>query len=258
MGILEESEMQFELVREAFKKFKEKHPEAANSLEYQELVTSTTLYFGDIRNDITDMKKIAQIGKVEDIIKEFNKLKILIRIDPVTQLKNRRAYDEDLFDQAELAVGHKRPLALIRADIDNFGNVNDTYGHKAGDMVLEGHGYLLKQSIRHTDKAYRLGDGSDELAILLPETELGEAMKVAKSFSAAAQAKTYEFKGRKFGPITVTQGIDIYIPTGGSDDYRAIALELDENADDVATKAKLAGNRNSINVYAHESGRLWS
>jgi diguanylate cyclase (GGDEF)-like protein len=254
MGILEVSEKQFELVRKAFNTFRENYPEAAASTEYQELVTYTTLFFGNIRSDINDMKNIAQIGKIEDVLKELNSLRTLIRVDPVTKLKNRRAYDEDIFYHSEFAVRHKHPLALIRADIDNFGNVNDTYGHKAGDMVLQGHAYLLNQSIRHTDKAYRLGDGSDELAIILPETELYEAMKVAERFNEAARTKTYELKGRKIGPITVTQGIDIYNPKDASDDYRVVALEIDENADEIGNIAKKEGRRNSINVYATKVG----
>ena len=258
-GILENSEHMLNEVREAFNIFKEKHPEAASSPEYQELVTRTTLYFGDIRNDIEDMKKVAELGKIEDLIIEVTHMRGLIRIDDLTGLGNRRSYNEVLFKEADFAVRNKHPLSLIRADVDTFKTINDTYGHKAGNMAMQGLAYVIKENIRQADTAFRFGDRSDEFGIILRETELTEARKIAERIRDGAFAKKYEHKGRTFGPVTLTQGIDVYLPKDDvSADYKAIALELDENADYAAIEAKKASRRNSINIYAHESGGLLS
>jgi len=257
MGVLENSERQFKLVREAMRTFRVKYPEAAQSQEFSDLSQYTTLFFGDIRGDINELKKLANIDKIENILKELHKLRELVRVDPVTQLGNRRRYDEDIFYQAELSVRYGHPFTLIRADIDDFRNVNNVYGHKAGDMVLYKLGNVLKKSTRHTDKIYRLGDASDEFAVILPETEITEGEKVANQIREATNAEMYEFKNHKFGPVTLSQGLDMYLPKGGSTDYNAITLELDENADKAAEQAKKEG-KNRICVYKSESGRLWS
>jgi diguanylate cyclase (GGDEF)-like protein len=257
MGILEESERQFELVRKAMRIFRARYPEAAKSTEFGDLSQYTTLFFGDIRQDMEELKKLANIDKIENILKELQKLRELVRVDPVTKLGNRRRYNEDILYQAELSVRYGHPFTLIRADIDDFRNVNNVYGHKAGDMVLYKLGDVLKKSTRHTDKIYRLGDASDEFAVILPETEITEGERVAEKIRDATNAEMYEFKNHKFGPVTFSQGLDMYMPKGESADYNVIAMGLDESADDAADQAKREG-KNRICVYKSESGKSWS
>ena len=97
--------------------------------------------------------------------------------DPLTGLKNRRRFAEDL--RAELARSHRYgiPGALLMLDLDHFKQVNDTLGHPAGDRVLAEIAAVLRGRARETDVLARIG--GDEFAIVLPRCELEEAEEVA-------------------------------------------------------------------------------
>lgn len=97
--------------------------------------------------------------------------------DPVTGLANRRQLDLDLSDECAAARRYGRPLSLTLIDIDEFKRFNDTQGHPAGDAALRVVGGALASTVRRTDRAYRYG--GDEFAILLPETSLERATRLA-------------------------------------------------------------------------------
>ncbi|MEA2124612.1 MAG: two-component system, cell cycle response regulator [Solirubrobacteraceae bacterium] len=110
------------------------------------------------------------------------------RLDPLTQLGNRRALDEAL--QRELArhIRYQRTLALVIVDLDGFKAVNDTHGHAAGDRILATVGRRLGE-IRGADAAFRLG--GDEFAVLLPETRSDAAELVARRISRQIRDDTF-------------------------------------------------------------------
>ena len=97
------------------------------------------------------------------------------RTDALTGLLNRRAYEERLAIEAARSARYRHPLALAIFDLDGFKNVNDRFGHSAGDAVLQGVAQAIDSS-RLTDDAFRIG--GDEFALLMPETWL-EGAKVA-------------------------------------------------------------------------------
>jgi diguanylate cyclase (GGDEF)-like protein len=103
------------------------------------------------------------------------------RRDALTQLFNRRAYDERLVHEAERARRYHHSVALLLFDLDRFKELNDDLGHPAGDNVLFEVGGLLAAS-RFADAAFRIG--GDEFAVLLPETDLYGAEAVADRLAA--------------------------------------------------------------------------
>lgn len=98
--------------------------------------------------------------------------------DPLTGVYNRKNFDDAVDHWISLSKRYGHPFSLILFDIDNFKAVNDTYGHIVGDRVLKDAASLIRQVIRETDVFARWG--GDEFAILLPETNLQEARKLAE------------------------------------------------------------------------------
>lgn len=98
--------------------------------------------------------------------------------DPLTGLANRRAFDSRLALEVERARRYRRPLSLALLDVDLFKQINDQGSHAVGDQVLRSIAELLRRHTRPTDLAARLG--GDELVLLLPDTELADAVTLCR------------------------------------------------------------------------------
>ena len=98
--------------------------------------------------------------------------------DDLTGLYNRRYFNERLSDELERAKRYNKELSLIMIDIDFFKKINDTYGHPVGDTVLQWFAKTLNEKFRHNDVVARYG--GEEFAILLLETNRGQAAKIAE------------------------------------------------------------------------------
>jgi len=109
--------------------------------------------------------------------------------DDLTGLGNRGLFDERLSEMVALALRKNQPLSLVLVDIDRFKNVNDTYGHQTGDRVLRDVSALLEKNLRRYDTAYRYG--GEELALLLPQTELADAVKLAERIRSKLEKKSF-------------------------------------------------------------------
>lgn len=102
----------------------------------------------------------------------------LARTDGLTTLLNRRAFTEILEQEIERSSRHALAFTLVYLDIDNFKQVNDKFGHAAGDRLLKEIAIVLVQQVRVTDYQCRLG--GDEFAILMPQTSQAQANPVLK------------------------------------------------------------------------------
>jgi two-component system cell cycle response regulator len=126
---------------------------------------------------------------------------------------NRRAFDEHLKRLLNETDRFGQPLALILADIDHFKNINDTWGHEAGDEVLRRVAKKLTEGVRNVDVIARYG--GEEIAILLPQTSVVGAADLADRLRHAVGAKPVKFKGEEIA-VTVSFGVASYpdaVPT---------------------------------------------
>jgi diguanylate cyclase (GGDEF)-like protein len=167
--------------------------------------------------------------------------------DPLTGLKNRRRFKEDL--RTELARSHRFgiPGALLMLDLDRFKRVNDTLGHPGGDRVLAEIAAVLRGRARETDVLARIG--GDEFAIVLPRCEIEEAEEVAGEIAAAIRERMSAEPD--VPPVTASIGI---APFGAG---RRLSYEsVLGRADAALYEAKGAG-RDEVRVFdprAPESG----
>lgn len=108
----------------------------------------------------------------------IEKIRRQANYDHLTGMFNRRYFMELAERELERARRSEKPLAVLGIDIDHFKRINDTYGHKAGDLALKKFAEICHEVVRQTDLAGRMG--GEEFAILLPETDLGSAREIAE------------------------------------------------------------------------------
>ncbi|MFN2503946.1 MAG: GGDEF domain-containing protein [Acidimicrobiales bacterium] len=159
------------------------------------------------------------------------------RTDPLTGLRNRRAYDELIELEIARAERTGLPLSLVLGDLDHFKFVNDRFGHPTGDVVLRRVATQLEQSERRIDIAARLG--GEEFALVLPNTDAEGAFLVAERMRHSMRTAF----SRDPLPVTMSFGIACY-PDDGSD---AAALF---QAADVALMAAKRKGRDRAEVYS--------
>ena len=121
--------------------------------------------------------------------------------DELTGLPNNRAFRDAIEKEAARAARFRHELALLILDIDDFKQVNDTYGHLQGDAVLRAVGAILDAESRGIDEPARYG--GEEFVVALPETSLEGAVEVAERIRARIEAEPVPLVDRK-GEISVT------------------------------------------------------
>jgi two-component system cell cycle response regulator len=126
------------------------------------------------------------------------------QIDALTGLRNRAYLDERLLAEEQQALRTGRPLSLVMMDLDHFKSLNDTFGHPFGDLVLQRVGDFITRAIRPYDVACRYG--GEELALILPDTNLADAVTVAER--VRVQVRELEFAPRG-QPIVVTASFGV-------------------------------------------------
>src|SRR5712691_953200 len=160
------------------------------------------------------------------------------RVDPKTGLFNARHFASALAEELGRARRFERPLSLIMADLDLLRDINNTYGHLAGDAVLKGIAEVFRAQLRHYDVPARFG--GEEFSILLPETPPEQALEIAERIRRAVAERTFDVETSS-EPIRATVSIGVAgFPKDGTD-----ANELIHQADLAVYRAKLQG-RNRV------------
>ena len=160
------------------------------------------------------------------------------RIDPKTGLYNTRHFASVLQSELNRARRFERPLSLIMADLDLLRDINNTYGHLAGDEVLRGIARVFRQELRHYDVPSRFG--GEEFSILLPETDPEEAVAIAERVRRAVAAQRFEVETSN-EPIRATISMGVASFPRDADEVN----ELVHHADLAVYRAKLQG-RNRV------------
>ncbi len=128
----------------------------------------------------------------------------LMHIDGLTQVYNKRYFLERLESELSRARRYERELSLIMFDIDHFKQINDTYGHLAGDAVLKQLCQVVHAKIRREDMLCRYG--GEEFAILVPELDQEHALMAAEKIRSLVEGTTFSFEGTDI-PVTISLGV---------------------------------------------------
>ena len=151
--------------------------------------------------------------RYEDTIHKNFILKSSVVRDKLTGIYNRAYFDISTEEEMKFANENKIPVSLIYLDIDNFKNINDTYGHSSGDIVLKEFARAIKEVVRNRDVFARWG--GDEFAILMPGTDIEGAKIAAEKVRVAIDNIEY----RDAGDLSASIGIAEYSLGESSDDW---------------------------------------
>ena len=168
--------------------------------------------------DITDRKKSEDEKK-----RLIDKLEYLSRTDSLTGLINRRALTDRLAYEIDRAKRYSSELSLILCDIDNFKDINDTFGHDAGDRALQTISATLKTILRKTDIAGR--HGGDEFMLILPETSIKGAESLAEKLLNDVRDADLKLTSGK--PVRLSLSIGISGFAAGTDTSDSLVKRAD-------------------------------
>jgi diguanylate cyclase (GGDEF)-like protein len=193
-----------------------------------------------VHDETGNIKELVGVARdVTERVESMGRLREQAQTDYLTGIANRRYFMEQGELELERAKRYIKPLSIFMIDIDYFKKINDTYGHKFGDLVLQKLSAKLSEILRGIDIIGRIG--GEEFAVLLPETELHEAAEVAERLrDSVARTSVPREEGM---PVNFTISIGV-AALNGSD----IKLEgLLSKADKAMYEAKQSG-RNKVNV----------
>jgi diguanylate cyclase (GGDEF)-like protein len=162
-------------------------------------------------------------------------------VDKLTGVSNRQALLAELFSEVERSSRYNRPFSVAFVDIDHFKQVNDTYGHAVGDVVLRGVAQTVRANLRATDTIGRYG--GEEFLLLLAETSVDDAALLAEKIRGLVQRERFHVEGDTRLSVTVSIGI-----AGGQGQTLRVD-ELVRDADGAMYSAKSLG-RNQTYVFA--------
>ena len=195
-------------------------------------LSGLTLVIGRLRQTTKELER-----KVKERTKELERLSI---VDGLTQIANRRCFDEFLNTEWRRMARNRQPLSLIFCDVDYFKRYNDRYGHQAGDDCLVQVAQAISSSIkRPADLAARYG--GEEFAVILPNTHLEGTIKVAEDIRYAVQKLQIAHEASEVNEyVTLSLGVSSIVPT-----QELSSEDLIANADKALYEAKDKG-RNCV------------
>lgn len=191
---------------------------AANIQRTDKAASDSTLVLGDVKSAINTMELPTDLSDAHSLLineidrmissnaelkEELDKSRVVlseqqhqiddlrtaVRIDGLTQIANRAYFDEKLHEMISLHKRYGDPFSLMMIDIDNFKDVNDSYGHQAGDRILKGVSLKLKASLRGSDFLARFG--GDEFVVILIKSDINAATEVAWKMCEEVRASRF-------------------------------------------------------------------
>ncbi|MFV2057795.1 MAG: diguanylate cyclase, partial [Thiohalomonadales bacterium] len=196
------------------------------------------------REKVDDLNKTLQnrIAEATAELRQANiKLSALARSDHLTKLANRRHFEQTIKNLTTLPDDNNETICLLLVDVDRFKNINDTYSHAAGDMVLIQIAEILERNMRQSDLSARYA-GDEFVAIIHADIVIGKQR--AETIRQEVAQKNYIFKNNSFS-ITVSIGIVDCIPNRYRNDVDAVL----QKADQAMYRAKNTG-RDSVTAVS--------
>lgn len=167
------------------------------------------------------------------------------RTDPLTHLKNRRAFDDELARRLAQAAAGRTSLSLMMLDVDHFKKCNDTHGHLAGDEVLRMVGQILRERAAELPDVFAARYGGEEFALLFSEQSLDEAVELGDQVRRQIEQSPVSFTGQSI-TVTASAGIAGWQPGEAASGFIS-------RADEALYAAKRSG-RNCACI--HEQGAI--
>lgn len=192
----------------------------------------------EVRECITELG-LAMHLENQSLSKQQEELVRRATTDPLTGVGNRAAFDARMSLELERSVRSGTPFALLMIDVDKFKAFNDTYGHQAGDRVLQTVGRLLDDNVRKVDYVARYG--GEEFTVIAPGTSDDGVLLLAERLRRSIEAMSLFWEGRELN-ITVSIGVGILHEVT---DAKEAAVAVIRAADEQLYAAKGAG-RNRV------------
>ena len=180
-----------------------------------------------VLNDITEQRELME------------RLDKLASTDDLTQIYNRRYFEEQCVLELGRSQRHLHPISFIIFDLDNFKGINDLYGHPTGDAVLQWVANRCRSLIRMNDTIARFG--GDEFAVLLPETNVDDAFCLAERLRSGISETPFRYGSLK---LNITGSFGIYGTALVNEDLSELMIK----ADKALYKAKSQG-RNRVEIF---------
>ena len=197
-------------------------------------VESAVLNHGDHLQIGRNILKFLVSGHIESAYHE--EIYRLVTTDGLTNLPNRRAFEDAMQREFSRSTRYSRPLSLLVIDIDHFKKINDVHGHLAGDAALRQFATVLKANLRRDDFAGRMG--GEEFAVLLPEIDDVGAKLTAEKLRQLTARHRFEFEEAVM-PLTISIGVATRTPSDQD------PMEINRRGDELLFMAKRAG-RNRV------------
>lgn len=200
---------------------------------------NTLVGYAGTTRDISEKKEYQQeLNRYIEELKNTNcKLEELANFDTLTGAYNRRRFEEYFKASVDIKEKYDSTFSIIMFDIDNFKQINDTFGHNEGDHILRGISTTVKFALRETDKLFRWG--GDEFIVLLPSTALKDALKVAEKIRSTVEHTELSSRNAK---ITISLGVGEY--SNGDSVYQYVS-----RVDNAMLRAKNTGRNKAECCY---------
>jgi len=231
--------------------------EVLKLLKEMEQVKDTPVIFITALTSVEDEEKGLKLGASDYITKPFNPAIVKLRVgnhlkfvrqrklletlvgrDGLTEISNRRRFDESLIKEWNRTKRKQVPLSIVMIDVDNFKNFNDRYGHASGDSVLKAVAKTLSEHVRPVDMAARYG--GEEFVLILSGMDVDEAKALANLICKMIEALGIPNEGSK-----ITSVLTVSMGGATSSDQDVTQDKLVQAADKMLYKAK-ANGRNRV------------
>jgi len=185
---------------------------------------------GALKAELASSRQILETQRTQ-----IEDLRTAVRIDGLTQLANRTYFDEKLGEMVQLMQRYNESFCLLMIDVDNFKTINDSYGHAAGDRILKGVAFKIKETLRATDFSARFG--GDEFAVILIKATARTATDVAWKLCTTLRESRFLLDG-----IQVNVTLSIGVAEADAQDTEEVLMK---RADEALYRVKEVG-RNSV------------